>query len=104
MKLCYYAASYGPRYSDPIGTLVALDRGRIAGIEVCDKVIEAAERAAIHEEQELVEAFGGEEDDLPEIVIQGIGCFGKAKGLFTAEELKEHRRALLRGEVIWLVR
>ncbi len=104
MKLSYYAASYGPRYGDPAGTLVALDRGQIAGVTVSRKVEAATEEAAIWEAIALDEAFGEDDGEASSIVVYPGGCFSKADSLFSAAELREHRAALRRGEVVHLSR
>lgn len=94
----YYAASYGPRYGDPIGTYVSLRPNRAAI---------AADSAAAIERREIIDAC--EDDACDGSCAEGIICYGpdavfRAKDLFSPAELREHRRALLRGEVVCLSR
>jgi hypothetical protein len=95
----FYAASYGPRYGDPICTFVALNAFAAAT---------AADKGAQFEEKELpgyCEASCGDcSFCCPDICVWYSGSPYKARELFTAAELKEHRRALRSGEVVALYR
>lgn len=97
----FYAASYGPRYGDPICTFVAL---KLAVAE------EAAEKGAEFERNELMMSCEGDCDGRcafcdPQIVVNTAGwaCV-PARDLFTATELKEHRHALRQGQAVPLYR
>lgn len=96
----YFAASYGPRFGDPQGTYVALIVGRAE---------DAAERAAEWERNELPsycedEACKGDCAFCdPDVTTWGESTYS-AKDLFTAAELKKHRRDLLAGKVVCLSR
>ena len=99
--MIYYAASYGPRYGDPIATYVSLKPGLAE---------DAAERAAEWERQELPSYCEDETCDGtcsfcdPDVCVWGECGTYRARDLFTLAELREHRRALLRGDVVCLSR
>jgi hypothetical protein len=89
--------------------LVALDRGRIAGVTVSSKVLAAARQCAlstIEDEKSYCEDETCEGCTLcqADITVWDGGCFGNADDLFTTAELVAHRRALMAGEVVHLSR
>lgn len=94
----FYAASYGPRYGDPSGTYVALIVGRAE---------DATEKAAQFEREDLPSYCDTNCGDCsfccPDVCTWGESAY-QAKDLFTPAELREHRHALLKGEVIYLSR
>ena len=94
----FYAASYYPRYSDPLGTFVALKPGLAEA---------AAERAADWENKETPSYCDTQCGDCSLCnvdVCAGMEFSYNASDLFTAAELKEHRRALRAGKVVCLSR
>lgn len=94
----YYSAGYGPRYGDWTGQAVCLD---------ARKVEDAIEKAAEFERKELPGYCEEQCGDCPFCcpdVITGMVFSYRAKELFSAKELMEHRRDLLKGEVVWLSR
>lgn len=94
--ITFRAASYGVRFGGPLATFVAVERGE--GILVGGRALKAAEKAADYEE-----TLSYDDDGAIECVTWGEHTY-QAKDLFTAAELKEHRRALMDGEVICLYR
>lgn len=97
MKPVFHAVSVYYPYSDPICTFVTLSRGQIVG---ADGAGEKAEKAA--------ENYADYDDMMSDDGVSPIQCgmafTYRAKDLFTAAELKEHRHALRRGEVVVLYR
>ena len=97
MKPLFHAASVYFPYGDPICTYVALSRSQIVGADGAGKKAEeAAEKAADYDDMMS-------DDDVPAMQA-GMSFTYRAKDLFTAAELKEHRHALRSGEVIALYR
>ena len=96
----YYAASYGERYGDPMGTWVSLVPG---------KAEEMADKDADEWREEMpLSCDSGKKDCQcplcePDIVVWGESSYA-AKDLFTGRELMECRRDLLRGEAVYLPR
>lgn len=95
----YYAASYSQRYGEPSGSYVSLVPGRAKA---------AAEASAEFERQDLTnycddENCAGCSLCQPDI-IAGPEFTYQVKDLFSPAKLREHRRALLRGEVVYLSR
>lgn len=95
----YYAASYYQRYSEPNGTYVSLVPG---------KAEEAAEKGATWERTDLPsycddENCAGCSLCQPDIIAEPEFTY-QVKDLFSPAELREHRHALLRGEVVYLER
>lgn len=94
----YYAASWGPRYCDPVETYVSLLPG------VAERL---AQSAADLEKTEAFLACDDPDCDgtccLRDIVTWGEHTH-RAKDLFSAAELKEQRRALLQGNAVCLGR
>lgn len=96
----YYAASYWHRFNEPSGVYVSLVPG---------KAESAAEKGAKDEEEECRSLCDNEECEgtceLCEVDVCTGGEFTyKVRDLFSPAELKEHRRELLRGEVVYLPR
>lgn len=100
-KFDYYAASVWPRYGDTLVTFVALKPGL---------AVEAAEKSA---EFEISERWQYDEQDHEDGRCFEVGCpycdiiagcevTVRPNYLFTAKELNECRRDLLKGEVIAL--
>jgi hypothetical protein len=96
----YYAASFGPRYGEGSGVYVSL---------VVGAAEEAAEKGMEWEKEELPGYC--EDPDCkgdcsfcdPDLCLWGESSY-RGKDLFTAQELRENRRALLAGEVVYLSR
>lgn len=97
----YYAAWYGPRYSD----------GSVCISLVPGKAEQVAKESAAFDIDELCHYV--EDEDHKEVpcdeygcpycdIISGMEFAHKAKDLFTAAELREHRRDLLAGKVVIL--
>jgi len=116
MTRTYYAASYGPRYGDPVATIVALEPlHELRPSLIQDKVNEANERSAQFEMAEYPgycdtdhsEDGSPSIDDCslctPDISIVDAYSY-RGCDLFTAAELREHRRDLVAGKVIVLYR
>ena len=100
----WYAASYGSRWSEPLGTFVSL---------VPCQVNQAADDAAEQHQQDMREL--DEEGRHPEGSCHLHGCdicdiqvwagtHYRTEDLFSPAELRKHRRALLRGEMVHLTR
>ncbi len=116
MTRTYYAASYGPRYGDSVATMVALEPlHELRPSLIRDRVNEVNERAARYEISELPGYCDIEHGDEGEISIDDcslctpdISIFDaysyRSCDLFTAAELREHRRDLVAGKVIVLRR
>lgn len=115
MAHTYFAASVGHRYGETCQTFVAIERDcDIVGASgIAARLEELAERSAQYERDEIV-ANCNAEREFNERHENGEPCdcdwdvvtYGAypvdVRDLFTAEELKEHRRALLKGETIVL--
>lgn len=106
----YVAASYYPRYGDPLGTYVALADHSTGSARTCNAALlveEAAAKAAQFEHDELPgycdTACGDCSLCCPDI-LAGMAFTFDAKELFSVAELREHRRALVNGEVVFLPR
>jgi hypothetical protein len=106
MPKTYNAIAYGPRYGDPIGVMVTLRRANEDSRISFDKALLAAEKAAQFERDELPgyceDSCGDCSFCCPDVLTwEG---YHAAKYLFTPAELREHRRALVAGEVVVLYR
>lgn len=115
MAHTYFAASYGPRFGDPVATFVALDpsSNHIVQSSTGMKCEAAVEKAITFELEDMPgycdlnhdapDEIGRSECSLcePDITTSGAWTY-TARDLFTAAELREHRRALLKGETIVL--
>lgn len=100
-KYDYYAASVWPRWGEVLVTFVALRPGPAE---------EAAEKAAEYERNETwtYAEEGHREGPCDQTacpycdILAGIETRHPADHLFTAKELNEHRRDLIKGEVVAL--
>lgn len=111
MAHTYFAASVGHRYGDTCQTFVAIERDTdiVGASSIGARLEELAERAAEYEREEIRGTCeenerheDGEHCDCGEDVVT-YGAFPMdVRDLFTAKELAEHRRALLRGETVVL--
>jgi hypothetical protein len=104
MALYYRASSYGPRYCDPCGTYVRLlTEDRVTEGPTLAEAENAAQELAAELPIYCDRECGDCEYCCPDIVVWGEMTY-TAKDLFSPAELKEHRRALRRCEVVFLDR
>lgn len=110
--ITYVAGSYYPQYGDPIATAVALCRcERVCRCKVRQRVetaLRAAAEEMVNDLREPCDASIEDEecacDNCWPPIIAGDACSYCVKDLLTGAELKEHRRALMNGEIVWLSR
>ena len=109
-NITFFAASYGPRYSDASGTFVAIERGQniVGASGIGRKLEELAEHAAEYERFECEAECALCEDDnepcthAPEILAYSAFTYDAHDLFHNARELAEHRRALMNGEIVVL--
>jgi hypothetical protein len=114
MNRTYFAASIGHRYGDTCATFVALEPRKfdiVGSSGIGATLEELAERSAEHEREEIIAQCepeyrheDGEECDCGEDVVTYGAFTYDVRDLFTAAELKEHRRDLVAGKTIVLYR
>lgn len=101
MKPVFHAASVWYEGNEPFITFVSLSRSLIVGADGAGRKVEdAACREALATESGDRDVPDDERFDIP--VLTGQSFTYSAKHLFNARELKAHRHALRRGEVIAL--
>ena len=93
----YYAAWYGPRYSDG-SVCISLVPGQAERIAEESATFDALEFDGYCEDEDCK----GDCSLCKPDIVSGNEFTHRAKDLFTAAELKEHRRNLLAGKVVIL--
>lgn len=100
-RFTYYCASFWHRYNEPQSVAVVLQSPTWGvGSKAPEVLTKAIESAMDDERQYCAEEWNNEE---PDICWSGVHP-AAPKSLFTPAELREHRKALQSGEVIWLSR